>query len=64
MNIVDFQLVTYGNLLFITGLKPVVIAISIVSIISKVEKLLSKLLNRCLNKVTLFGWVTVTILLL
>lgn len=63
MNVVVPQMVIYGNVLFIAGLRPMVIGMSIVSIISKVEKLISKLLNRCLE-VTLFRWVTVTILLL
>lgn len=39
MNVVDPQMVIYGNLLIIAGLRPMVIGMSIVSIISKVEKI-------------------------
>lgn len=39
MNVVDRQMVIYGNLLIIAGLRPMVIGMSIVSIISKVEKI-------------------------
>lgn len=49
MNVVAPQMVIYGNVLFIAGLRPMVIGMPIVSIISKVEKLISKLLNRCLD---------------